>query len=192
MYGKLHMALPLLLLSLFWVPSAAQESIGVFNSVKGIGATVRLQEKDGIFHTATAFVDIYGVATSRCSNPGLRFNVSRQYVLGRRQQGDVQMTFYTGPGITLGYVRDHDKGFGIDLKSIFGDNEGAVAAISGDAGCRFDFGSRVALDLSLAVDLGLHIRKNENERDYFAPSVSIYNNGWMQWLYPQLTFLFKL
>ena len=51
MYGKLHIALPLLLLSLFWVPSAAQESIGVFNSVKGIGATVRLQEKDGIFHT---------------------------------------------------------------------------------------------------------------------------------------------
>jgi hypothetical protein len=50
----------------------------------------------------------------------------------------------------------------------------------------------VALDLSLAVDLGLHIRKNENERDYFAPSVSIYNNGWMQWMYPQLTFLFKL
>ena len=192
MYSKLHIALPLLLLSLFWVPSAAQESLGVFNSPKGIGATVRLQEKDGIFHTATAFIDIYGVATSRCSNPGLRFNVSRQYVIGRTQRGDVGMSFYAGPGATLGYVRDHDKGFGIDLVSLFSDNEGFVAAISGDAGCRFDFGGMVSLDLSFASDLGVHIRKNEKEWEYFAPSVSIYNNGWMQWLYPQLTILFKL
>ncbi|MBO4566547.1 MAG: hypothetical protein J5695_04910 [Bacteroidales bacterium] len=191
-HGKLHIALPLIILSLVWAPSAAQESIGVFNSLKGIGATVRLPENDGVFHTATAFVDIYGVATSRCSNPGLRFNVSRQYVLSRVQKGDVHLSFYAGPGVTLGYVRDHDKGFGIDLKSLFSDNEGAVAAISGDAGCRFDFGGSVALDISFASDLGIHIRKNEDEREYFAPSVSIYNNGWMQWLYPQLTILFKL
>ena len=192
MYGKLHIALPLFILSLVWVPSAAQESVGVFNSPKGIGATVRLQESNGIFHTATAFVDIYGVATSRCSNPGLRFNVSRQYVLGRAQKGDVGLTFYAGPGATLGYVRDHDKGLGIDFKSLFSDNEGFIAAISGDAGCRFDFGGFVALDLSLASDLGIHVRKNEHEKEYFAPSVSIYNNGWMQWLYPQLTILFRL
>ncbi|MBR4809890.1 MAG: hypothetical protein IK031_06395 [Bacteroidales bacterium] len=192
MYGKLHIALPLLVLSLLGAPCAAQESVGLFNSVKGFGATVRLQENDGVFHTATAFIDLYGVATGRCSNPGLRVNVSRQYVLGRMERGDVNLTFYSGPGATLGYVRDHDKGFGIDLRSIVGNNEGFVAAISGDAGCRFDFGGRVALDLSLATDLGVHVRKNENEKEYFAPSVSIYNNGWMQWLYPQLTILFRL
>ena len=192
MSGKLHIALPLFLLSLVWVPSSAQESLGVFNSPKGIGATVRLPENDGIFHTATAFVDIYGVATSRCSNPGLRFNVSRQYILKKVQNSDIGMSFYAGPGLSFGYVRDHDKGLGIDLKSLFSDNEGFMAAISGDAGCRFDFGGLVALDLSFATDLGVHIRKNEDEKEYFATSVSIYNNGWMQWLYPQLTILFRL
>ena len=191
MYGKLHIVLPLLILSLVCTPSAAQESFGLFSSPKGIGAQIRFPEQDGVFHSACAFIDIYGVATSRCSNPGLRFSVYRQYVLSRLQQSDVSLTFYAGPGATVGYVRDHDKGFGIDLKSLVSDNEGAVAAISGDAGCRFGFGGRVSLDLSFAADIGVHVRRNERESGYFAPSLSIYNNGWMQWLYPQLTFLFS-
>ena len=59
-------------------------------------------------------------------------------------------------------------------------------------GCRFDFGGRVALDLSFATDAGLHIRRNEKEQKYMATSLSIYNNGLIQSFYPQLTILFKL
>lgn len=192
MYRRIHTALILIILSLMPLHLQGQESVGLFSSVKGIGATVRLPESGGVFHTATGFVDIYGVATSRCSNPGLRFNVSRQYVIGRTTKGDVGMTFYAGPGISAGFVRDHDKGRGIDLTSLMADNEGVMAALSADAGCRFDFGGLVALDLSFAGDLGVHIRQNEWEHGYFATSLSIYNNGWMQLLYPQITILFRL
>jgi len=192
-YGKhLHIALLVAFLSLFSLSIRAQESLGLFNSLKGFGAAARFQERDGIFHSAYAYIDIYGVATGRCSNPGIRFNVSRQYVLGRKDLGDVDLTFYAGPGITAGYVRDHDKGRGVDLESLMADNDGIMAALSADAGCRFDFNGRVALDLSLEGDLGVHIRRNEKEEGYFAPSLSIFNNGWMQVLYPQFTILFKL
>ena len=130
--------------------------------------------------------------TSRCSYPGIRFSVSRQYVLSRRVNGDVSMTFYAGPGVTVGYVRDHDKGRGIDFVSLFGNTEGFALAISGDGGCRFDFDGPVSLDLSFTADLGIHIRRNEMEWSYFSPNVSIFNNGLIQALYPQLTILFRL
>lgn len=181
-----------LFLSLCALPARAQECIGLFNSIKGFGAEARTSEVDGIFHSATAYVDIYGVATSRCSYPGLRMNVSRNYVISRSSIQDITMTFYAGPGVTAGLVRDHDKGRGLDLTSLFGNNEGVVLAISGSSGCRFDFPGRIALNLSFTADLGIHIRRYELEKGYFAPSVSIYNNGYMQALYPQLSILFKL
>ena len=193
MYGKkLHTVLLVFLLSLLAFPSRAQESVGLYNSFKGFGATVRFPEKDGVFHTVLAYIDIYGVPTSRCSNPGIRFNASRQYVFARKERGDVHMTFYAGPGVTAGYVRDHDKGRGFDLVSLFGNTEGIAIALSGDAGCRFDFPGPVSLDLSFTADLGIHMRRNELEWGYFAPSVSIFNNGIFHALYPQLTILFRL
>lgn len=193
MYGKLRYILLLVFsLGLTALPVGAQESLGLYNSVKGFGAVVRTAPSEGIFHSACAFIDIYGVPTSRCSYPGIRVNASRYYTLGQSARGDINYRFYAGPGVTAGYVRDHDKGRGIDLVSLFGDNEGVALALSGGGGCLFDFGGRVCLDLSLTADIGVHIRRNEDERGYFAPSLSIYNNGLIQALYPQLTILFKL
>lgn len=181
-----------LFLGLSELTAGAQVSAGLFNSIKGVGASVVFAEHQNVFHTATAYVDIYGVATGRCSNPGFRINVSREYVLRRFSRGDVGFTFYAGPGVSAGYVRDHDKGRGIDLVSLVSDNEGIMAAVSVNTGCRLSFGGPVSLDLSFAGDLGVHMRRNEKESGYFAPSVSIFNNGWMQLLYPQLTVLFRL
>lgn len=192
MYRRIHTAFVFVILSLMPLHLQGQESVGLFSSVKGIGATVRTRESGGVFHSATAFIDIYGVPTSRCSNPGMRFNVSRQYIIGRASRGDVAMTFYAGPGVTAGYVRDHDKGRGIDFTSLMSDNDGFMAALSADTGCRFDFGGQVSLDLSFAGELGVHVRRNEREHGYFATSLSVYNNGWMQLLYPQIIFLFRL
>lgn len=173
------------------LPLASQEA-GFFNSPKGLGAQLRFSEQEGIFHSLTAFVDIYGVPTGRCLYPGFRMNVSRQYVLQELDKGDFGMTFYIGPGISAGFVHDHDKGRWFDLTSLVGGNSGFMLALSADAGCRFDFGKRIAMDLSFALDAGIHVRRNENEKAYNATSLSIYNNGLLQILYPQLTFLFKL
>ena len=98
-------------LYLFLAPAviAGAQEFGLYNSLKGIGASVRLPEKDGIFHTVNAYVDIYGVATSRCSYPGYKMNVSRQYVCRRFQRDGYSVAFYAGPGISLGYVRDHAR-----------------------------------------------------------------------------------
>ena len=109
---------------------AGAQELGLFSSPKGIGASVHFPEKDGIFHTLHAYVDIYGVATSRCSFPGYKANFSRQYVCGRFQRDGYSIAFYAGPGLSLGYVRDHDKGRGFDLTSLLADNEGMTPASS--------------------------------------------------------------
>ena len=179
------------LLAALCIPAWAQEA-GFFNSPKGFGAQWRFPVHEGVFHSATAFADIYGIPTSRCSSPGFRFNFSRQYVFKELESDGVKFMLYAGPGISAGVVRDHDKGRGLDLTSLIGENPGFMLAISGDAGCRFDFGKRVALDLSFAADAGIHVRRNEKEGDYFATSVSIYNNGLIQIIYPQITVLFRL
>ena len=186
------LVLALAFLCLAAIPAGAQESLGIFNSPKGFGAEVRFPERGGAFHMARVFVDIYGVATSRCSYPGYRAIFSRQYILGQRQFDGGKATLYAGPGITAGYVRDHDKGRGVDLSSLVSDNEGFVLALNGDIGCRFDFGRLISLDLSFATDLGLHMRRNENEPDFFALNASIYNNGLIQTICPQLSIIFNL
>ncbi|MBO4671932.1 MAG: hypothetical protein J5640_08875 [Bacteroidales bacterium] len=170
---------------------AGAQELGLFSSPKGIGASVHFPEKDGIFHTLHAYVDIYGVATSRCSFPGYKANFSRQYVCGRFQRDGYSIAFYAGPGLSLGYVRDHDKGRGFDLTSLLADNEGMALAISGDAGFLFDFGRNVFLDLSWTAEAGIHLRRNEAEWQYDAASMSLYNNGLLQAIYPQLTILFR-
>ena len=189
---KLYTCLSVLLAALFCAPATAQD-IGMYNSPKGVGAQFRFAEHDGIFHTATAFVDIYGVMTSRCQYPGYRFNFSRQYIFKKLEHDDVRMTLYAGPGISFGYVHDHDKGRKLfDIQSLIANNDGFMFAVSGDIGCRFDFGKRIALDLSFTADAGLHVRRNEKEKTYQAANLSIYNNGLLQAFYPQLTILFKL
>ena len=181
----------LCLLVAFSQPLASQEA-GFYNSPKGLGAQFRFGEQEGVFHSLTAFVDIYGVPTGRCLYPGFRMNFSRQYVIQQLNSGDMDMLFYIGPGISSGMVHDHDKGKWFDLQSLVGGNIGFMFALSADAGCRFDFGKRIALDLSFAMDAGVHMRRNENEKSYYATSLSIYNNGLLQLFYPQLTILFKL
>lgn len=188
---KPHSALTAIFLACVFCVGASAQDAGIFNSLKGIGASVRFPERNGVFHSATAFVDIYGIATSRCSYPGYKANFSRQYSLKTWKLDDYSIKMYAGPGLSVGYVRDHDKGRGIDLVSLISDNEGMMFAASGDIGWMFDFGGLVSLDLSFTADAGVHVRRNEKERGYWSPSLSIYNNGLMQAFYPQLTIWFR-
>lgn len=189
---KLRTILIILALAAGSFSSSYAQEAGLFNSPKGIGAQYRFPVKDGIFHTATGFVDIYGIPTSRCLYPGYRFNFSRQYVISELESNGLRYLFYLGPGVSFGYVRDHDKGRGIDLTSLMSDNPGFMLALSAGTGCRIDFGGRIALDLSFSAEGGVHVRRNEKEKGYTAASLSVYNNGFMQAWYPQLTILFKL
>lgn len=191
MYRIPHILLSALALILAPAFFAGAQEYGLFNSPKGVGASVRLPEKDGIFHTVNAYVDIYGVVTSRCSYPGYKANISREYVCSRFERDGFSVSFYAGPGLSVGYVRDHDKGRGFDLTSLMADNEGVALALSGDAGFFFDFGRNVFLDLSWRAEAGIHLRRNEAEKTYNAASLSLYNNGLLQALYPQLTIYFR-
>lgn len=108
------------------------------------------------------------------------------------ENAGVGYTFYAGPGVSTGVVRDHDKGRGFDLTSLISENPGFMFALSGNVGCRFDFGRKLSLDLSFLADAGIHVRVNEKEKSYTATSLSVYNNGFIQMFYPQLTILYKL
>ena len=191
MHARLSYAAAALLLLLPCLSIRAQE-LGLYNSPKGIGVQCASGVRDGVFHTVTAFVDIYGVATSRCQYPGYRFNASRLYVLRTISAGDVNMRIYAGPGVSAGYVHDHDKGRGIDITNLISDSPGGMLAVSGEAGCRFDFGRLVSLDLSFTAEAGAHIRHNRKETGYTAAYLSIYNNGLLQAFYPQLSIFFSL
>lgn len=189
---KPYTVLAALLLACVFCPYSGAQDAGLFNSPKGIGASLYLPEKDGIFHTVTAYVDIYGIPSSRCLYPGFKANFSRQYSLRSWEMDGYRIRMYAGPGISAGYVRDHDKGRGIDLTTLISDNPGLAFAASGDIGWRFDFGGFVSLDLSFTAEAGVHARRNEREKGYAATSLSIYNNGLMQAFYPQLSIVFKL
>lgn len=188
---KPYTVLAAVLLACCFSPVSGAQDAGLFNSPKGLGACLYLPEKDGIFHTVTAYVDLYGIPSSRCLYPGFKANVSRQYSLKSWAKDGYSISMYAGPGVSAGYVRDHDKGRGIDLSTLISDNPGVAFAVSGDIGWRFDFGGFVALDLSFTAEAGVHVRRNEKEKGYAATSLSIYNNGLMQALYPQLIILFK-
>lgn len=188
-----HLLLKLLafgLISALTVNAGAQEA-GFYNSPKGFGAQLRMPVSDGVSHCATAMVDIYGIPTSRCSSPGLRFNFSRMYEFSRIETPEVVYSFHAGPGISAGYVRDHVKGRGFDLTSLISENPGFMLALSGDIGCRFDFGGRISLNLSFLADIGFHVRRDEAGNSN-AANLSVYNNGLIQTFYPQLTFLYRL
>ncbi|MBQ6556054.1 MAG: hypothetical protein IJL86_00750 [Bacteroidales bacterium] len=190
MYRKPHTALLALLICALLLPAkAASQEVGLFSSPKGVGVLWQGAEKNGAFNTAAAYVDIYGVVTSRCSFPGYKANFSRQYVFYRKDAGEWNLTLYAGPGLSAGYVHDHDKGRGVDLSALVADNQGFVFALSGDFGMRFEFPGAVVLNLSWTAEAGLHLRENERFKD--SSNLSIYNNGFIQSLYPQLGILYR-
>lgn len=166
---------------------AQRVELGIFNSIKGFGLQLDSDHfEDFYFDSFTVYADIYGIPTARSNAPGIKANYSRNYVVKVFDKEDIDFDLYVGPGCTVGYVKDFEINYYRDASVPLVKNHGVVTALSGTFGCRFEFGRRIIIDLSLCLEAGLHIRKNEELGNL---NVGLYKNGIFQAPYPQLTIL---
>lgn len=172
------------------IPSLAQRpSLGIFNSLKGLGAALELPASDGEFNSFALYVEIYGIPTGRCSEPGVKFNWSHNFEIKRFEAESTVFSIFAGPGVSTGYMRDFEVGQRIQGSLALTKNPGVMAALSGTGGCRFSFESRIELDLSFTAELGILVRRDETVNDF---NLNMYRNGLMQCIYPQLSILVYL
>lgn len=164
-------------------------SAGIFNSLKGIGATVELPHGTDEFTSLSAFVEIFGIPTGRCDKPGGKFNFSHNFIFRKYDNDATLFELYAGPGLSAGYMRDFEVGKRVDTILKLTDTPGLMAALSGRAGCRFSFEKRIALNLSFTAEFGIHARRDRNVNNI---NVRMYHNGLLQCLYPELSILVQL
>lgn len=168
------------LAALFLQPAAkaGTPSIGIYNSLKGFGATVWVFPDIGPANTFTLYADIYGMPLGEIDKPGVKFNYSRNYAFATYDMGQTFLALYAGPGASLGYVYDNGKS-----------NPGIMAALSGTAGIHADFNRRISLSAGFSAEFGLHLR---NDRNFDIWNMSFYKNGFFQAWQPYLSILFFL
>ena len=166
---------------------AQKTSLGLFNSLKGIGVSLELDKKAKEFNSFALYAEMFGIPTGRCSTPGVKFNWSHNFILRQFENDATVYSLYAGPGISCGYMRDFEVGERqSDARLKLTRNPGISAALSGSGGCRFAFKGRIALDLSFTADLGIFIRKDETLNNF---DLNLYRNGLAQCFYPQLSIL---
>jgi len=182
----LHRRLIVLLasLSLAAGANAQNHGIGLFSSPKGFGISYGQEGKKSpeFFTTTTLYADIYGLTADRTDHPGIKFNTSRLYYLDIIEGSESSYIFYVGPGITAGYVHDFEKDYWEDFYTRLTKKAGAILALSGTAGCRIAFNRAIMLDISFTIEAGMHLRNDDG-----STKLSLYKNGLVQALYPQLT-----
>ena len=159
-------------------------SIGLYNSVRGLGLSFFSQKEDMSFNSYSLTADMYGVLKNSTDRPGLHFNFSRNYYL--MSSGDEGFTFlmFSGPGVSAAYTRDYEAGYyDRDFHGSFVKNQGAMLALSASFGGRFIFNRQLELQLSWLLETGVHIRKDE---ELPQTVVSFYKNGLFKAPYPIL------
>lgn len=163
---------------LFCLPSMGQSGTaeigaGLYNSPKAFGFVAEFHKPEGSFQTLRLCADIYGLPSGRFDRPGAVFNYSSNHILSTTAKPECDISFYMGPGVSVGYVKDFD----------LGNNPGAMLALSGSLGWIFRFRGSLYLDFSWTVEAGMHLRHAENGE---GSRLSLYKNGLFRSVIPQL------
>lgn len=165
--------LTFLFASLFTLPLSASGkeqgsfSIGTFQSYKGFGLSLTSNE----IHSLSVFLDMEGVYKGSTIMPGVRATYLYRCDLAEVavKSGEV-FTFYAGPGISSGYIRQDFT-------------YGAFGAVSLAAGTRILFREHFALALDFQADLGFFCAHNDVKH---STELFFYKKGVQHALYPQL------
>ena len=176
-----------LLLSLAWAPSASAQraAAGIFNSPKGEGVNVDFAPADGAFYSLAVYADFYGLLSRRSKEPGVRMNFTRNFVFKEFGDGTARYFLYAGPGLSLGWVHDFERGYFTKEITPLSKPYGAVAAVSGTAGCRFEFERGISIDLSFTGEAGLMYRPSNSK-------LTCYLNGILESFFPQISIMLNL
>lgn len=173
------------------VPSAAIEPgsyAGIFNSPKGIGLCVDIPSNSTeSFNSFSLVADIYGVPLGRALYPGVKGIWLHNWVTGERKNSFHTLVFYSGIGLSAGYLHDFEREGTSESLRYLKNDFGVSAAVAANTGFRCDFGRRLTLDLSVCTEIGAHVLKQDSQT-----VLRLYKNGLIQTLYPQLKILWRL
>ena len=167
------------ILAVFFLCSAilsAQESRGerlfwgTFHSPKGFGFSLETGGESGHFRSISAYADLSAILRGDAYVPGYRTTYLYNIILKdfRRDDGMLCQLF-AGPGVTAGYVRDHDL------------MKGIIGGLAFAAGARFEFPSRFSVTVEFQGDAAVHIHRHAGGTD-----LRMYENGLRRIYYPQL------
>ena len=176
---------------LFCPRASGQEgrAAGFYNSPRGFGLVFQQDAPDHSFNSFTMMADTYGLLKNKCGLPGVRFNFSRNFIMLTTGHQGCEFEFFAGPGASLGYLRDFEKNYySRDNSVLLEKNPGIMTALSGTGGCHFRFSRRVDVELSWMVEIGFHLRKDE---DFGNWNLAFFKNGIVKAINPQLMILYK-
>ena len=143
-------------------------TLGMFHSPKGIGGCVRF----GGLKSLSVYADMEEVYAGRALYPGLRISYLHPLALAEKTARDGNVfTFYAGPGLTGGYVRDKGEWYGF------------MAGISVGAGVSASLQKRFVLSLEFESVAALLLSKNTLLDTW---GMRMFRNGYRQTFYPQL------
>ena len=145
---------------------------GLYNSPKGFGLVAQFPSEEG-FRSLRLYADIYGLPSGGCDRPGAVLGYSINRILSTVRKAECDISFYMGPGVSAGYLKDFDLSH----------NQGAVLALSGSLGWIFAFRGSIYLDFSWTLEAGMHLRAAE---DGGGLRLSLYKNGIYRSIIPQL------
>lgn len=180
-----------LILTLAYLPAGAREwSAGLYSFPAGHGIQVQtMDDKEEEMDTFIISTDLYGITSGRTADVGFRLSYTHDYVLGRLEAEDFSMKFHAGAGLLAGYVHDHENGIFLGTIEPLKKEMGVVAALSCSLGLRFDFfARRVAIDLGLSANPGVHLRMDRENGSLY---LSFYKNGIYQILFPKISIMYR-
>lgn len=163
---------------------AQQTSVGLFSSPKGFGANLQTASglKTDAFHDLSLYADIYGVTMGKCLQPGVAFNYTYAMVFRRFSWRGMDCRLFTGPGISLGWVREYEKGlFDPEVKYFL--SPGGMAAVNAAFGIQVQCHERIRLDLRWEAQAGVFYRSDSSLQ---STSLSLFKNGIYRAFYPEL------
>ena len=165
------------------------QDLGIYNSIKGVGLTLQLPSGGSEFDAFTVITEVYGIPTGRTEKAGVKFNYSHNIIFHQTEFENALLSFYAGPGVSAGYLRDAELGIHENHLVPLKHKPGFMLALSGTVGSHLHFSRKLSLDISLTADLGIHMRRDETLNSI---GLNLYKNGIFQALYPQLSILYSL
>ena len=148
---------------------------GTFNSPKGMGLGVDFSFRgDGDFSSANIWMDARDFFGEGGTEVGIKGSFIHNFSLFTTNGPENRLTVYAGPGVSLGYVYDIEKGRGV------------MGALCADVGVRVELSNPLIVSLGFSADLGLHASREQE-----GTVLSIYKEGLIHSYYPELRFMYN-
>lgn len=149
-----------------------ENAVGQISSPKEFGLVYILSNSDtGVSNSFKVTADMLDILRGKYKSPGFRFSYNMNYsVKTWTRPSGTRVCFYSGPGLSVGYLRDLSRG------------KGLVVALCGECGFFMKFEKAVFVKLGIQGEFGLHIMKSDSDT-----KVNMYKNGLASALIPQLS-----